>query len=399
MRKQGYWIFVVSWIYLLYGSLSTFVEMFGLPPSSRNFYVIAELSLLSLAIPSAFLLRDNPSSKLGTCLFAFSIIVYSCVGAWFRAFYEFSYAELILIFAFVYQPSRRVFYTTVIGGGALLSAVAWHRFESNRGQLQNPEFSPVLLIIGGFGIIAVFVYLSFSRERNWRDAALSRFGLIGQHASILVHDLKGHLTVPVIQIEMLKERVAVQGDPILLAGLEEVEQSLRVISQSIREINQMGRLATQEAEWFSIGEIVQETMRLFKPKLASIELTVSGDFEFFGYRTLFSSLFLSLFVNAFEAFAESGTVAPKILISVKDGVIRIEDNGGGFSAKILKMLKSGSPTTSKEDGTGLGLFLVRNAFVEMGGSARFETVGERAVIRLTIPKRFWRQALLQQDGS
>ena len=97
--------------------------------------------------------------------------------------------------------------------------------------------------------------------------------------------------------------------------------------------------------------------------------------------------------NAFEALeqhqpAGESSQAPSISVSLQsqqdDWAIAIDDNGPGLSAAAISDL---TLMTSKPDGTGLGLFIVRSAAEGHGGSLALSSSplgGLRAM--LTLPK-------------
>ena len=97
--------------------------------------------------------------------------------------------------------------------------------------------------------------------------------------------------------------------------------------------------------------------------------------------------------NALEALeqhqpAGESSQAPSISVSLQsqqdDWAIAIDDNGPGLSAAAISDL---TLMTSKPDGTGLGLFIVRSAAEGHGGSLALSSspLGGLRVM-LTLPK-------------
>jgi signal transduction histidine kinase len=95
---------------------------------------------------------------------------------------------------------------------------------------------------------------------------------------------------------------------------------------------------------------------------------------------------LNLFANAADAVAES--VGPSIRVSLTEGrnsaILMVEDNGRGMSERqIANLFKPFY--TSKPDGSGLGLVIVRKMLASMGGTIEIESCpgkGTKATIVL-----------------
>jgi nitrogen fixation/metabolism regulation signal transduction histidine kinase len=68
--------------------------------------------------------------------------------------------------------------------------------------------------------------------------------------------------------------------------------------------------------------------------------------------------------------------------------LSIEDNGGGVAENLIDQVFSPYVTT-KTQGTGLGLAVVRKVMEEHGGEARLENVNNGARMLLRIP--LWQQ--------
>ena len=102
-------------------------------------------------------------------------------------------------------------------------------------------------------------------------------------------------------------------------------------------------------------------------------------------RDRLQQVFLNLILNALDATEEGGELT--ITSAASDGVVQIEviDNGCGIPAEMQQKLFEAYATT-KETGTGLGLFVSRSLMQEARGQILLlESRPGRTVFRVSIP--------------
>ena len=117
--------------------------------------------------------------------------------------------------------------------------------------------------------------------------------------------------------------------------------------------------------------------------------TDGGYFAMFDPRALKQAL-LNLAANAADALA--GISGPRVRLALlKLGgipVVRVEDNGAGMDEGQMKNLFKPFNTTKKQ-GTGLGLVIVRKMVAKMGGEVKVTSVKDRGTtvdILLSAPR-------------
>ncbi len=121
---------------------------------------------------------------------------------------------------------------------------------------------------------------------------------------------------------------------------------------------------------------------LLRYKLANVELRIEGGVTISGDRAYMYSILLNLFLNSLEAFRTHATKSPVITIEMNQERFVFSDNGPGFPPHVLTALSSGRTSTTRVDGTGLGLFLVRDGAADFGSKTRFgNSPGARIEIR------------------
>ncbi len=115
------------------------------------------------------------------------------------------------------------------------------------------------------------------------------------------------------------------------------------------------------------------------------EMQVSTDQE------LFFSIMENLLLNAFEARGEGA------IVQIRTGrdddgsqaVVEINDNGPGIAEELLPDVLVEPFKTSKDGGSGIGLWQVRRVAVSLGGSVSAENRlegGARFIVKLPLNK-------------
>lgn len=93
---------------------------------------------------------------------------------------------------------------------------------------------------------------------------------------------------------------------------------------------------------------------------------------------------MDLFENARDAKATR--IEIKIYEERKTQLVKIEicDNGNGFSKEVLNNI-GGPFVTTKETGSGLGLYQIINSFSYIGGSLDFDSLSGKTKVTITLP--------------
>jgi signal transduction histidine kinase len=99
--------------------------------------------------------------------------------------------------------------------------------------------------------------------------------------------------------------------------------------------------------------------------------------------------FLNLFINAMQAMPQGGNI--DIDLQAADGIVsvRLEDEGPGIPESVMGKIWDPFFTT-KEQGTGLGLGIVKNIIESHGGSIQIQnrqTHGARVTVELPVQHR------------
>ncbi len=147
---------------------------------------------------------------------------------------------------------------------------------------------------------------------------------------------------------------------------------------------------------FSIEKVAQEISRFldmsFKSLGINIEVIIIEDFSLHGIENEFQQVILNLVNNAKEEFDGQKRADARISVEVSrneyEGVITIKDNAGGIPTNVMGDIFNIDFTT-KEDGNGIGLYLVKKIVEErFDGSINVSNNASGACfeLRFTIAK-------------
>ncbi|MDY3204784.1 MAG: HAMP domain-containing sensor histidine kinase [Arcobacter sp.] len=139
-------------------------------------------------------------------------------------------------------------------------------------------------------------------------------------------------------------------------------------------------------EHFLIKNCIDKTEEILKNKIklydAVIHLDIDEKLEIFGVETELLQVIINIVNNSLDAFKERATKNPEIFIKLykeKSKIVLIlEDNAGGVDKENLDRIQEPYFTT-KENGTGIGLYLVE-VIIENSFQGKLEVLnGEKGL--------------------
>ncbi len=195
------------------------------------------------------------------------------------------------------------------------------------------------------------------------------FGLL---AAGIAHEVGNPLAAISSLVQMLNRRPT---DEYTREKLSLVDDQLRRIQRTLRELVDFSRPATTQKSKCDIHEIIDAALNIakyYKRKKGKKIVTryAAGIPLLRAARDQLVQILLNLILNAMDATDEGGTI--EISTQLKDGTIEvaISDDGHGISAENQQRIFQPYFTT-KETGTGLGLFVCRG-IIEQAGEGRIE---------------------------
>lgn len=184
------------------------------------------------------------------------------------------------------------------------------------------------------------------------------FGLL---AAGIAHEVGNPLAAISSLVQMLKRRLT---DNYSVERLEMVDDQLARIQRTLRELVDFSRPATTEQTLLDVHEIIDASLNIakyYKRKKGKHIITrfAPGIPHMRLVRDQLVQVFLNLILNAMDATEEGGRI--EISTSLEDGWVRVDfrDTGHGIPADRAALIFQPYYTT-KDTGTGLGLFVCRH---------------------------------------
>lgn len=214
---------------------------------------------------------------------------------------------------------------------------------------------------------------------------------IGQLSAGLAHEIRNPLGLIRSYMYLIKN---------FCTG-EDGKHAVSVINDSINRINgliesllKFSKLSSDECQEVDLDELISNILRLEKERMVKRNITCDYRWEPGGSvcvclnEDLMKLIIINLLNNSIDALEKvdrKGTI--QIRAGKEEEAVRIvfKDNGCGVDSE--KLLKIFNPFyTDKEQGTGLGLYIVSSQLEQIGGNIRAESIeGEGTTFYIEIP--------------
>ncbi|MBX3022369.1 MAG: HAMP domain-containing histidine kinase [Bdellovibrionales bacterium] len=386
-NKLGRAPFFTICFFVAVGIFATWQEYYT-PITREDFKILATLRipLLLGAILVAYALRKNPFSVLANSLICAIFLLYTCLGHYFQPIYYACFIQTLFAFSFLFFTSRRLHFVLTTFKAAAYAGFYLYTYDLvkyRQGAETKADFLTTVFIAYG---LALIIHHFFTAERGMREMANGRFALLGRHASNIVHDIKGSISIPHLYLQEARKSLDNKDYAQAKEYLATMEKSLVRTEKTIFDLNQLSRLAEGDNQSFKVSEGLNDVLGILAKRLHDVEVKVEGDFELPGDRGVACSVFLNLILNSIENFKRTDTLNPKIEIKINPTLrtITFIDNGGGFSKEALSALKGQQTTAAKASSSGLGLYLVRENLRTLKGKVSFQNVDDGAKVEIKV---------------
>jgi signal transduction histidine kinase len=230
------------------------------------------------------------------------------------------------------------------------------------------------------------------RTRELREAQAhvlhqEKMAALGLLAAGVAHEVGNPLTSISTLVQMLERR---DCDSYTREKLGLVSGQLQRIQTILRELVNFSRPASSEPTWVGVGDILAEAWNIAKYykriKGRRIDLRVAPDLPaLYGVRDQLVQVFLNLVLNAIDATVKGGRIELAAQAAGDAIEVTVRDDGVGVDPRNAGRLFHAYFTT-KDDGTGLGLFVSRQLIENHAGTLEFESAsGQGTVFRVRLP--------------
>jgi two-component system, NtrC family, sensor histidine kinase HydH len=240
------------------------------------------------------------------------------------------------------------------------------------------------------GYVILFRDLSEVKQLKDEIARSERMASIGRLAAGVAHEIRNPLSSIKGFATYFKERYREVPEDQKTAEImiQEVERLNKVVGQLL----EFARPLNIEKKPTSLGALVQHSLKMIEADAngrgIKTNTSIPPDMEkAFVDPDKMEQVFLNLYLNAFEAMENGGTLFVELREDDSVGAVRIiiSDNGTGIKDEDLTRVFDPYFTT-KSSGTGLGLAIVHKIIESHGGEVRMESRhGEGTAVTILLP--------------
>src|SRR6266700_1229668 len=223
--------------------------------------------------------------------------------------------------------------------------------------------------------------LTAARERELEAERLRAFREVARRVA---HEIKNPLTSMRIAVDQLGRTVG-QADSRTATAVEVLGAETHRLDQLAKEFADFGRLPEGPKSEVDLVDLLMDLGKSAVPPEVAVRLKANGEpCKVLGHYDPLRRAFANLLRNASEAMQGCGAIDVAV---TRDGgglVVTIADHGPGVPAELRQHVFEPYFTT-KQDGTGLGLALVRQTIEAHNGSITVaETPGGGATFSIVL---------------
>lgn len=172
-------------------------------------------------------------------------------------------------------------------------------------------------------------------------------------------------------------------DQVTKTVLEQIETLSRIAS----EFSRFGRMPERFTQLCPIDEVIREALNLFErnDRVELIERLAATGGCIMADREELRRAFINILQNALQAIARAGTITITSLVENGFALVIVTDTGKGIKPEDRERLFEPNFST-KTEGMGLGLALVKKTVDDLGGEIRIDSeVGKGTVVAMRLP--------------
>ncbi len=373
-------------IYMLINVIVTCFEAVEIV-DNLNIYLLTRAFALLLTLPSYFLFKKNATDPLPQLLFALSLLIYNLAGFYFRPLYIPSFIHAIYALAFFVFMSRRLFVITASSMTFMFivfSILVRPYLPYNSGDMTNFDLISVPIITL---IIALLIHHFYTAQRHTAEIAHIKFGTLGRLSARALHDVKGSLQNPLLLTHEIREAADSKDYGKIKNLATALEQQFKALRGYLISYNQISKFADLARTNFNISESIKEALNILESRLSTVEMNIRGDSVIYGSQNLFCSVFINLINNSLDQFDALNKKNKSISILICENKIVYSDSMTISNPKLACQITSKYFTT-KSEGTGLGIYFVKEALEQFNRQLSITQEGEHLVFSIFLNKKF-----------
>ncbi|RMG89095.1 MAG: hypothetical protein D6712_02370 [Chloroflexi bacterium] len=214
---------------------------------------------------------------------------------------------------------------------------------------------------------------------------------VGRLAASIAHEINNPLMPIQINLEHMLEDIE-DGVPVSPSDIQETLSSVERIRKIVNQLLSFTRKPTMsegEATLLDISEVIENIIGLnrkfFEKSGVQVVVDIPSLPRVYGSRYQLEQVFMNLALNAAAAMPDGGTLTFKAWQEEDEIVIETTDTGIGIPPDMIDRIFEPF-ISSKEDGTGLGLFISYGIIQNHQGSITVNSaVGKGTTFTIRLP--------------
>lgn len=239
--------------------------------------------------------------------------------------------------------------------------------------------------------------ISATVELQARAMENERLAAIGVTAARIGHEIANPLNGIYLTLQLVEQRLARQPatDERVAADILKVKKEIGRLNQLVQEFRNLSRKQEYAFRPTQLPAVIDEVLDLQRSLCESrgIVITRSDPADLPAVdvdEDKLKQALLNLVKNAIEAMTRGGELNVATFLDDRDVVITVSDTGAGVAVGTDIFAPF---FTTKKDGSGLGLIIVRQIVSAHGGAIYCESrPGEGTEFRIVLPRSFGRSA-------
>lgn len=267
-------------------------------------------------------------------------------------------------------------------------------FDSLSALKRDLYYATALSIAGGIVLGLLFLLLQRGLNRAEQQLFLGETQRhLGRMVAVVAHEVRNPLMIIRASAERMAGKFKADEAQYIV---EETDRLNGIVSGYLEFARAEGSLLSgEQPEEFDLVELVQSVKKHFLQRYSQeqvdwLVLPEPLALRLRGYRRSLRQVLLNLLINSAEAcLADGKPIAVGVRLRDLGATVELSvvDRGPGISKKELKKLFTPFYTT-KQAGSGLGLYLTRRLITEMGGTLEIQSEpGKGTELVIQLPKR------------
>jgi signal transduction histidine kinase len=313
--------------------------------------------------------------------------------------YTIVYGILFISLIFNLKNTNKPALIYVVGWSILcifLFVIDFKNYYESRG------FTDIVLVAFSIEAVLFTVFLSSKysslkkENEEYEDIVFQQSKLVktGEMIANITHQFRQPLNnLSYILINLNKKYKSNNLDEVYFdKKLSQANTQIEFLSKTIDDFKEF-YTPKKEKESFEVKACIDMVLSIISADLKKHNIEVFQDFksfeniQIFGCKNEFSQVLLSLISNSIDTLKdiESPIIDIQIDTNSSDVIIKIKDNGKGISGSLEKIFEP--YFTTKVEGTGLGLYLVKQIIEEsFHGKIEVKNLKEGCIFSLFIEK-------------